>query len=211
MRIGLLSDTHGFLDDAIFAHFENCGEIWHAGDIGSADVLDRVNSFRRARMVFGNIDGPELRSRLSEDLQWTIENLEVYMTHIGGYPGRYNLRARQELARRKPDLFVCGHSHVLKVMRDTSLGLLHMNPGARGHSGWHSRRTIMRFVVEADNIRNIEALDLGLRGRNQPGTTEPSKLPRIASIHGAVIVFNASSTDRKHGLVTALFSTSRLS
>lgn len=174
MRIGLLSDTHGFLDDAIFTHFESCDEIWHAGDIGSPDVLDRVNSFRRARMVFGNIDGPEIRSRLSEDLQWSIEGVEVYMTHIGGYPGRYNPRARQELARRKPDLFVCGHSHVLKVMRDTSLGLLHMNPGASGHSGWHSRRTIMRFVVETGNIGDIEVLDLGPRGRNQPGTTEPS-------------------------------------
>jgi len=169
MRIGLLSDTHGFLDDGIFTHFENCGEIWHAGNIGSSDILDRLNKFRPVRMVFGNIDGPEIRSRLSEDLQWCVEDVHVYMTHIGGYPGRYDPRARQELVHRKPNLFVCGHSHILKVMRDKGLDLLHINPGASGHSGWHSKRTIMRFVIEAGNVRDIEVVELGPRGRNHPG------------------------------------------
>lgn len=169
MRIGLLSDTHGFLDDAIFTHFENCDEVWHAGDIGSRDILDRLNAFRPTRMVFGNIDGPEIRSRLPEDLQFSVGDVQVYMTHIGGYPGRYNPRAKQELARRKPNLFICGHSHILKVVRDTRLGLLHINPGASGHSGWHSRRTIVRLVLEAGNIRDIEVIELGPRGRITQG------------------------------------------
>ena len=165
MRVGLLSDTHGFLDDTIFTHLENCSEIWHAGDIGSFDVLDRLQTFRPARIVFGNIDGPEIRSRLPEDLQWSVEDVQVYMTHIGGYPSRYDPRAKKELAHRKPNLFICGHSHVLKVMHDTKLGLLHINPGASGHAGWHSRRTIMRLDIEAGNIRDIEVVDLGPRGR----------------------------------------------
>src|SRR4051812_18233402 len=107
MRIGLLSDSHGILDEAVFAHLEGCSEIWHAGDVGSPQVLERLNAFRPLRAVFGNIDGPEVRSCLPEDLEWSVENISVYMTHIGGYPGKYHKRARQELTRRKPQIFIC--------------------------------------------------------------------------------------------------------
>lgn len=164
MRIGLLSDTHGFLDDALIANFRECDEIWHAGDFGTSEVLDQLNRLKPVRGVFGNIDGPEIRSRLPEDLEWCSENVRVYMTHIGGYPGRYDPRARRELERRKPDLFICGHSHIARVMRDEKLALLHINPGASGHSGWHTERTAMRFDINAGKVANLALLPLGKRG-----------------------------------------------
>ena len=161
----MLSDTHGFLDEAIITHFRECDEIWHAGDLGSADVLDRLKAFKSVLCVFGNVDGVEIRSRLPQDLAWRSEEVSVYMTHIGGYPGRYDPRAKRELERRKPDLFICGHSHIPRVMRDERLALLHINPGASGHSGWHKQRTVVRFSIEARKIANIDLLELGLRGR----------------------------------------------
>jgi putative phosphoesterase len=165
MRIGLLSDTHGFLDDALITNFRECDEIWHAGDFGTSEVLDQLERVRPVRGVFGNVDGPEIRSRLPEDLEWCSENVRVYMTHIGGYPGRYDPRARRELERRKPGLFICGHSHIARVMRDEHLELLHINPGASGHSGWHTERTAMRFDITAGNVANVALLPLGKRGR----------------------------------------------
>ena len=165
MRIGLLSDTHGFLDDALLTLFRVCDEIWHAGDFGTTEVLDELNHLKPVRGVFGNIDGPEIRSRLPEDLEWCAENLRVYMTHIGGYPGRYDPRARRELARRKPDLFICGHSHIPRVVRDEKMALLHINPGACGHSGWHIERTAMRFDINTGKVENLALLPLGRRGR----------------------------------------------
>jgi putative phosphoesterase len=165
MRIGLMSDTHGFLDDAIFRHFEECDEVWHAGDFGTVEVLDRLSAFRPVRGVYGNVDGAELRAALPEVLSWECEGIRVWMTHIGGYPGNYDRRAGAELRRIRPDLFLCGHSHILKVMRDQSLGLLHMNPGACGHHGWHEMRTLLRFTVEAGKISGVEAIELGVRGR----------------------------------------------
>lgn len=165
MRIGLLSDTHAFLDEAIFVFFQECDEIWHAGDFGSMEVFDRLNALKPVRGVFGNVDGTDIRSRLPEDIEWQCEDVDVYMTHIGGYPGRYDPRAKRELVRRKPDLFICGHSHVTRVMRDATLGLLHINPGASGHSGWHITRTVMRLTIQADLIGNVELLELGPRGR----------------------------------------------
>lgn len=165
MRIGLLSDTHGFLDDAIFTYFAQCDEIWHAGDFGSEEILDRLTAFKPVRGVYGNIDGSKVRAELPRDLAWDCAGVQVYMTHIGGYPGNYDARAKKEILRRKPGLFICGHSHILKVMRDPSLGLLHMNPGACGHHGWHLTRTLLRFTIDAGQYSGVEAIELGPRGR----------------------------------------------
>jgi hypothetical protein len=165
VRIGLLSDTHGFLDYAVFAYLTDCDEVWHAGDFGSMQVLDRLRSFRPTRGVYGNIDDGRVRAELSRDLEWECEGVRVYMTHIGGYPGRYDARAKKELLRRRPGLFICGHSHILRVMRDQALGLVHMNPGAAGHQGWHVIRTLLRFTVEAGRLSAAEAIELGPRGR----------------------------------------------
>jgi len=165
MRIGLIADTHGFLDEALFEYFSQCDEIWHAGDFGSVEVLERLREFKPIRGVYGNIDGPEIRNRLAEDLHWNCEGLRVYMTHIGGYPGRYHARAKKLILETRPDLFVAGHSHILKVMRDSKLNLLHMNPGACGNAGWHTMRTGLRFTVAAGKIAGVEAIQLGKRGR----------------------------------------------
>jgi putative phosphoesterase len=168
VRIGLLSDTHGFLDEAVFTYFAECDELWHAGDFGSADVLDRLKEFKPTRGVYGNVDGAELRAELSSDLDWECEGMRVYMTHIGGYPGNYDRRARQELLRRRPDLFICGHSHILKVARDPALGCFYMNPGACGHNGWHKVRTLLRFTIDSKKISAAEAIELGPRGQTRP-------------------------------------------
>lgn len=165
MRIGLLSDTHGFLDDTVFRHFAQCDEVWHAGDFGSSEVLDLLRDFKGLRGVYGNVDGADLRAQLPQDLAWECEGVHVFMTHIGGYPGNYDARVAKELRRLRPGLFICGHSHILKVIRDSSLGLLHMNPGACGHQGWHVVRTMLRFTVEAGEISGVEAIELGRRGR----------------------------------------------
>ena len=163
MRIGLISDTHGFLDPAVATYFAECDEIWHGGDLGSMEVLNRLRAIRPLRAVYGNVDGPELRSVLDEDLQWDCEGIRVYMTHIGGYPGRYDRRARKELMLRKPGLFICGHSHIMRVMRDQALGLVHLNPGAAGKQGWHKVRTLLRFTVTAGQVSGVEAVELGPR------------------------------------------------
>jgi uncharacterized protein len=168
VRIGLLSDTHGFLDEAVFSYFADCDEVWHAGDFGSIQVLRSLRDFKPLRAVFGNVDGADVRLEAPRDLQWDCDGLQVYMTHIGGYPGNYDARARKELAARKPGLFLCGHSHILRVARDPGLGLLHMNPGACGHHGWHSMRTMLRFSVADATVSNVEAIELGPRGR-KPG------------------------------------------
>jgi putative phosphoesterase len=163
LRIGLISDTHGFLDQAVASHFAECDEIWHAGDVGSMAVLEGLRAIRPVRAVFGNVDRAELRSVLDEDLVWDCEGVRVYMTHIGGYPGRYDRRARKELAQRKPGLFICGHSHILRVMRDQALGLVHMNPGAAGKQGWHKVRTLLRFTAAAGQVSAVEVVELGPR------------------------------------------------
>jgi uncharacterized protein len=165
MRIGLLSDTHGFLDEAVFEYFAACDEIWHAGDFGPVEILDRLKQFKPTRGVYGNIDGAQIRSELAASLEWRCEGVSVYMTHIGGYPGSYDSAAKKELLRVRPDLFICGHSHILKVMRDPALSLLHMNPGACGHNGWHHMRTLLRFTLTNAKISEVEAIELGPRGR----------------------------------------------
>jgi uncharacterized protein len=166
VRIGLLSDTHGFLDPAVFTYFAGCDELWHAGDFGPIEILDQLKTFKPLRGVSGNIDGAEIHSEMPPDLSWETEGVRVYMTHAGGYPGRYEKKAKQELLRYRPDLFISGHSHILRVMRDPELGLLHMNPGACGRSGWHKVRTLLRFTVEAVKISEVEAIELGPRGQS---------------------------------------------
>ena len=158
-----MSDTHGYLDSALFDYFADCDEIWHAGDVGAMDVLERLQAFKPVRAVYGNVDGPDLRSVLPAELTWTCEGVNVYMTHIGGYPGKYQPAARKALVRQRPDLFICGHSHILKIGRDPALGLLHFNPGACGRQGWHKLRTALRFSSEAGRIAGVEAIHLGAR------------------------------------------------
>jgi hypothetical protein len=139
--------------------------VWHAGDSGTSEVLDLLKTFKPVRGVYGNVDGAELRADLSANLVWECEGVNVYMTHIGGYPGKYDRRAGKELRRLRPGSFLCGHSHILlKVMRDPALGLLHVNPGACGHQGWHLVRTMLRFTVEVGKISGVEAIELGPRG-----------------------------------------------
>lgn len=163
-RIGLISDTHSTLDETVFDYFEECDEIWHAGDIGHPLVADRLAAFRPLRAVYGNIDEPSLRHRFPEDLRFELEGVSVFMTHIGGYPGRYSQRVRELLRAQPPGLFICGHSHILKVMPDKKLGLLHINPGAAGYQGFHKVRTIVRFSLEAGRIGELQVVELGPRG-----------------------------------------------
>ena len=164
LRIGLISDTHHFLDDNVFRHFDTCDEIWHAGDFGTAALAGRLSAFKPLRGVYGNIDGQDIRSLYPEKLRWTSEEVDVYMTHIGGYPPRYNPQVKKELMANPPKLFICGHSHILKIMYDDKLQCLHMNPGAAGNQGWHKVRTLIRFTIDGKNMRDCEVIELGSRG-----------------------------------------------
>jgi putative phosphoesterase len=164
-KIGLLSDTHGYLDPAIFEHFESCDEIWHAGDIGSIEIIDQLEAFKPVRIVFGNIDGHEIRIRTTEYLHFELEGLSVQITHIGGYPPRYNPPVRKQLKSETPDIFICGHSHILRVMRDPALNqMLYINPGAAGREGFHAMRTAITFVVDAGKVSQMAVIELGKRG-----------------------------------------------
>jgi uncharacterized protein len=172
LTVGLISDTHGFLDDSLLKHLKDCDEVWHAGDLGSGEngplgLLDHLRQLKPLRAVYGNIDGAEVRSELPASLAWECDGVRVYMTHIGGYPGNYDRRVKAELLREKPDLFICGHSHILRVMRDPGLQLLHMNPGACGHNGWHKVRTALRFKISKGQIADVAAIELGPRGRSR--------------------------------------------
>ena len=163
-RIGLLSDTHGYLDDAIFKHFATCDEIWHAGDFGTTEVAEKLKAFKPLRGVYGNIDGYAIRSEFPEQLRWHCEEVSVYMIHIGGYPGKYAPAVRSELATIPTQLFISGHSHILKVMYDQKYHCLHMNPGAAGNHGWHKVRTLLRFSIDGKDIKEAEVIELGKRG-----------------------------------------------
>jgi uncharacterized protein len=163
-KIGLLSDTHSHLEERIFTCLEPCDEIWHAGDIGDSAVADRLEAFRPFRAVYGNIDGPAIKQRFPLDLRFECEGVDVFMTHIGGYPGRYNPRVREILRAHPPKLYISGHSHILKVMPDKGLWLLHMNPGACGNEGWHKMKTLLRFDLNAGRIENLEVVEMGKRG-----------------------------------------------
>ena len=159
-KIGLLSDTHGYWDDKYLYYFEACDEIWHAGDIGSMDVARRLSEFRVFRAVYGNIDGQELRRLYPQTLRFNVEGAEVLMKHIGGYPGHYDPSIRGSLFTRPPQLFVSGHSHILKVQYDKTLHMLHINPGAAGISGFHKVRTLVRFVIDNGEFKDLEVIEL---------------------------------------------------
>ncbi|GAB3929467.1 metallophosphoesterase family protein [Larkinella terrae] len=164
IRIGLLSDTHGFLDPQIFTHFAQCDEIWHAGDVGSVKIIDDLKAFKPFRGVFGNIDDKAVAYECPENQRFELEGLSVWMTHIGGTPPRYNPIVRPDLLMNPPDVFVCGHSHILKVVRDPKINnLLFINPGAAGKHGFHSVRTCLRFGLDAGRITNMEVIELGTR------------------------------------------------
>ena len=162
-RIGLISDTHGYLDEAVFKHFDKCDEIWHAGDFGPVEIANKLAAFKPLKGVYGNIDGQDIRTLYPETLRFTCEEITVFMTHIGGYPPKYNAAVKKALMADPPQLFICGHSHILKVMFDESLKCLHMNPGAAGVQGWHKVRTLIRFVIDGNNMRDCEVIELGKR------------------------------------------------
>lgn len=155
-KIGLLSDTHGHFDDRLKEFFKDCDEIWHAGDFGNIETADKIAEFKTLKAVFGNIDGNEVRINHPERLRFFCEEVEVLMTHIGGYPGRYDRSIYHEITSNPPRLFISGHSHILKIMPDKKLGLLHINPGAAGISGLHIVRTAVRFIIDGKNIKDLE-------------------------------------------------------
>lgn len=163
-RIGLVSDTHNYLDEQVFKHFQNCDEIWHAGDFGTIAVADQLNAFKPLKGVYGNIDGYDIRSVYPEKLVWNCEEVKVYMTHIGGHPQKYAPGIRQELVASHAKLFISGHSHILKIIYDDKINCLHINPGAAGRQGWHKIRTIVRFAIDGSNIKDCEVIELGRRG-----------------------------------------------
>ena len=160
-RIGLLSDTHSWWDDKYLIHFADCDEIWHAGDIGSELVIKQLESHCPVRAVHGNIDGQEIRRRYSEMLRFKVEECNVVMTHIGGYPGKYSPTVRSIIYKERPQLFIAGHSHILKVMYDDIVGCLHINPGAAGRQGWQQVRTLVKFVIDGKEIKELEIIELG--------------------------------------------------
>lgn len=163
-RIGLLSDTHGFLDKAVFRYFSECDEVWHAGDIGTMEVSDKLAKFKPLRAVYGNIDGTELRVIHPEIQQFTCEETKVLIIHIGGSPGKYSPQARKAILKFQPKIFICGHSHILKVMFDNKHNLLHLNPGAAGNQGFHKVKTLLRFVIDGTQVKNMEAIEIGKKG-----------------------------------------------
>jgi putative phosphoesterase len=164
VKIGLISDTHDYLDPKVEKYFAECDEIWHAGDFGTVRIAKELEKIAPVRGVFGNIDGQDIRIRYPEHARFQIEGLTVWMTHIGGYPGRYNPKIRARIYEEKPDLFISGHSHILKVMPDKKVkNLLHMNPGAAGKHGFHKVKTIMRFEIDQGKIQNLQAIELGPR------------------------------------------------
>ena len=163
IKILLLSDTHGHMDDSILKYVKQADEVWHAGDIGDLKVTDALAKLKPIKGVHGNIDDHIVQKEFPEHNRFMCEAVDVWITHIGGYPGRYNIRVRDEISRNPPKLFICGHSHILKVVNDKKLGLLHMNPGACGKHGFHQVRTMLRFTIEGDKIDNLEVIELGKR------------------------------------------------
>ena len=160
-KILLLSDTHGYLDDRILKYAGEADEVWHAGDIGRSSVSDALQKIKPLKAVFGNVDGGELRKEFPLNNRFMCEEVDVWITHIGGYPGRYSPAVKEEIKANPPRIFISGHSHILKVMNDKKLGVLHMNPGAAGKQGFHQMRTMLRLVIDGKDIRDLEVIELG--------------------------------------------------
>ena len=160
MKIGLLSDTHGFIDDKVLDFMDACDEIWHAGDIGTLELANFFENYKPFRAVYGNIDNHDIRAMFPERQRFECEGVDVFMTHIGGYPGNYDSRIKGEMFNNPPKLFISGHSHILKVVNDKKLGLLHINPGAIGKSGFHQVRTAVRFKIEKGRISDLDVLEI---------------------------------------------------
>lgn len=163
-KILLLSDTHSYLDDTILKYVRQADEVWHAGDIGNLAVTDAIKKEKPLRAVYGNIDDDKARMEFPLNNRFFCEGVEVWITHIGGYPGKYSPAIREEIYSNPPKLFICGHSHILKVQFDKKLNLLHMNPGAAGTHGFHQMRTMLRFEISGDKIQNLEVIEIGKRG-----------------------------------------------
>ena len=159
-RIGILSDTHGYWDDKYLIHFADCDEIWHAGDIGSNIIIEQLESFKPVRAVYGNIDGGIMRKLYKEKLRFRIEDCEVVIKHIGGYPGRYDASIREEIYSQPPQLFISGHSHILKVIYDKKIDCLHINPGAAGKQGWQQQRTLIKVTIDGRTFKDLEIVEL---------------------------------------------------
>ncbi len=162
-RIGIISDTHSFLDENVFEHFKSCDEIWHAGDFGDIEIADKLKEFKPLKGVYGNIDGQDIRTQFPDQLVFNCEDVRVMMRHIGGSPPKYNPETKKELAIHQPQLFICGHSHILKIMYDDKINCLHLNPGAAGKHGWHKTRTIVRLTIDGNNMKDCEVVELGKR------------------------------------------------
>ncbi|HRD57127.1 MAG TPA: metallophosphoesterase family protein [Ferruginibacter sp.] len=163
-KIGLISDTHSWLHPAVFNYFEPCDQIWHAGDFGSIDTIEQLQQFKPLKGVYGNIDNKAIQQIFPEDNFFTCEEVNIYMRHIGGYPGRYAAGVKDKIIKNKSGLFISGHSHILKIMYDDKLQCLHINPGAAGNQGWHTIRTLVRFSIDGKNIKDCEVIELGKRG-----------------------------------------------
>ncbi|WP_167342474.1 metallophosphoesterase family protein [Nonlabens sp. SY33080] len=159
MKILLLSDTHSHIDDFILKYALETDEIWHAGDIGDLTVTDQLSQIKPLKAVYGNIDDDKARLQFPEHLRFNCGGMDVWITHIGGYPGRYNMRVKEQIYHNPPDIFICGHSHILKVMMDKKINCLHMNPGAVGIHGFHKKRTMLRFEINAGKISNLEVIE----------------------------------------------------
>ena len=162
-RIALLSDTHNYLDSKIFKYFDTCDQIWHAGDIGTIAVMDELAKIKPVVAVYGNIDGTDVRKVYPKNQLFYCEDVKVFITHIGGYPNRYSQDILPEIKKEKPNLFICGHSHILKVMYDKTHSLLHINPGAAGNHGFHNIKTMVRFTIDKKVISDLEVIELGSR------------------------------------------------
>ncbi|SDI09626.1 hypothetical protein SAMN05421846_10461 [Chryseobacterium taeanense] len=162
-KILLLSDSHSYIDDRILEYANQADEIWHGGDFGSMEVIEQLEKIKPLKGVYGNIDNAKIRSEFPEVNRFLCESVEVLMIHIGGYPGKYTPLAKQEIAEKAPKLFISGHSHILKVMFDQKNNLLHLNPGACGKQGWHKMRTMMRFVIDGAEIKDLEVIELGTK------------------------------------------------
>jgi putative phosphoesterase len=165
MKIGLISDTHGWIHPALFGHFAECEEIWHAGDIGNIQTADSLASFKPLRAVYGNIDDSIVRSAFKESIRFTIGEMDIWMIHIGGTPGNYSPKVKSRIYTKPPDIFICGHSHIAKVIFDKRSGSLYINPGAAGYTGFHKYMTAIRFQIEGKKIHDLELIELGERGK----------------------------------------------